>query len=528
MKYLIVLLSIILLLNVVLCHVVDQQQQKAASQFKDPNDHDDHAKYEHHHIDDNKDHHQHNDQQNNNNNKDKLKQGVRPHPIKIAIVGAGVGGTSCAYYINKILSNSSSIVPEITIYEKEQVGGRARIVDIEGKHAELGGSIIHPLNENMLNMINDVGLEIIRDSAMSDNYYSFWDGNQVTFSESPYPFVDIIKMLVNYYWDPIRFKNSRNEIVGKFLENYKRVEPFHSVNEFYQQLGLQNTINQTAADYFFNEVGISKDFVEKVLSTAIRVNYNQHYDEISAFAAYIGLVGTEDGLFAIKGGNYQLPKALIKKSNSKLVTSQVKEIEKEHQPSSDKIQYRIKTSQDKQGVLYDIVVIATPLELSDGIKIKGLKSKEKIVKRDFRKVHVYMMAADSLNPTFFGLPSYHLPPANIITTHNKSLPFVSVCKNSRGKIADNRHVYKIFAHKELPQSYLDEMFINHSKLVYHVWSAYPILKPTTEYPPIELDENLYYLNAFEQSISTMETETIASKNIAKLIAKSLKRPYGIL
>ncbi|KAF2071990.1 hypothetical protein CYY_006703 [Polysphondylium violaceum] len=517
-KYIFVLIALGLLFNAV-CWSHDVEKGSAASQFKDPDNHDDHAKYPHHH---------HNDDQNNHAHNHEDGKQVRPHPIKIAIVGAGIGGTSCAYYINKILSNSSSsIIPEITIYEKEKVGGRARIVDIEGKHAELGGSIIHPLNENMLNMIKDVGLETVRDEAMSDNYYSFWDGNQVTFSESPYPFVDIIKMLVNYYWDPIRFKNSRNEIVGKFLENYKRVEPFHSVNEFYQQLGLQNTTNQTAADYFFNEVGISKDFVEKVLSTAIRVNYNQHYDEISAFAAYIGLVGTEDGLFAIKGGNYQLPKALIKKSNSKLVTSQVKEIEKIID-ANEKTLYKIKTSQDKEGVLYDIVIIATPLELSDGIKLKGLNSKEKIIKRDFRKVHVYLMAADSLNPTFFGLPSTHPPPANIITTHNKSLPFVSVCKNTRGKISDNRTVYKIFAHKELPQSYLDDMFKNHTKLVYHIWSAYPVLKPTNDYPPIQLDENLYYLNAFEQSISTMETETIASKNIAKLIAKSLKRPYGLL
>jgi len=55
------------------------------------------------------------------------------------------------------------------------------------------------------------------------------------------------------------------------------------------------------------------------------------------------------------------------------------------------------------------------------------------------------------------------------------------------------------------------------------WDAYPQLPPTTTFPPIRLDEGLYYVNAFEPFISTMETETIASRNVVDLL---LRETFG--
>ena len=51
------------------------------------------------------------------------------------------------------------------------------------------------------------------------------------------------------------------------------------------------------------------------------------------------------------------------------------------------------------------------------------------------------------------------------------------------------------------------------------WDAYPVLPPTNSFPPIKLEKGLYYVNAFEPFISTMETETIAARNVVELLMR---------
>ena len=76
------------------------------------------------------------------------------------------------------------------------------------------------------------------------------------------------------------------------------------------------------------------------------------------------------------------------------------------------------------------------------------------------------------------------------------------------------------------------------------WDAYPVLPPTDTFPPIKLAKGFYYVNAFEpyallysqqrrrkanhyiifdRFISTMETETISSRNVVELL---MQEEYG--
>ena len=50
------------------------------------------------------------------------------------------------------------------------------------------------------------------------------------------------------------------------------------------------------------------------------------------------------------------------------------------------------------------------------------------------------------------------------------------------------------------------------------WAAYPHYKPPEVFAPFILDgRHLYYVNAFENAASTMETSAVAAENIARLI-----------
>lgn len=63
------------------------------------------------------------------------------------MIGAGIGGTSSAYYLRQLFGDQATI----DIYEAEEVGGRLATVNLGGKEIETGGNIIHPDNQYMVN-----------------------------------------------------------------------------------------------------------------------------------------------------------------------------------------------------------------------------------------------------------------------------------------------------------------------------------------------------------------------------------------
>ncbi|EFA75628.1 hypothetical protein PPL_11134 [Heterostelium album PN500] len=424
---------------------------------------------------------------------------------RVAIIGGGIGGSSCAYYLHNQLGSRL----EITVFEREMVGGRARIVDIDGSPAELGGSIIHPLNENINQLVKDLKLEVYYPEK-NGTIFSIWNGEKMIFQQSTlHHLVDKFKMIYNYLLDPIRFKNSRDVVVNNFLKSYKYEEPFNTVQEFFDRIDLPDITKVTAEQFFVTNASISKPFIEEILSAAIRVNYNQDYDKIAAFAAMIALVGAEDDLYAIKGGNYLLAKKMLEKSQSATIKQSVKTIKKE------KESYKI-TAVNQEGTEkdyeFDIVILATPLELAN-IKLQDIDNANNIVHKEYKTVNTYLIAATSLNPTYFGLPPNEKIPEHVLTSHNKSIPFFVASRNPRGIIKDGRTLFKMFSENKLDEELFSKLFNNHTTLKLHAWKAYPVLTPTSKFPPIKIDNNLYYINAFEHAVSTMETETIASKNL---------------
>ncbi|HEX6988522.1 MAG TPA: hypothetical protein VF282_03580, partial [Bacillota bacterium] len=48
--------------------------------------------------------------------------------------------------------------------------------------------------------------------------------------------------------------------------------------------------------------------------------------------------------------------------------------------------------------------------------------------------------------------------------------------------------------------------------------------PVSGWPPFRLGPGLYYVNAMESAVSTMETEAIAARNVANLLARDLAQP----
>lgn len=72
----------------------------------------------------------------------------------IAIIGGGIGGTSCAHFLRKIFKDSV----KLDVYEGNKIGGRlATALMNDGNEYETGGSVIHQRNKYMSDFVSKLG-----------------------------------------------------------------------------------------------------------------------------------------------------------------------------------------------------------------------------------------------------------------------------------------------------------------------------------------------------------------------------------
>ena len=72
----------------------------------------------------------------------------------IAIIGAGIGGSSCSHFIRELFGSQATID---AFEATDRIGGRLDTVEIAGKTFESGGSIIHPDNKHMVDFVKHLG-----------------------------------------------------------------------------------------------------------------------------------------------------------------------------------------------------------------------------------------------------------------------------------------------------------------------------------------------------------------------------------
>ena len=78
----------------------------------------------------------------------------RSKPVNIAVVGAGIGGSSSSHFLREFFGPEATI----DVFEaSDRIGGRLDTIEIAGKSFESGGSIIHPDNKHMGDFVKLLG-----------------------------------------------------------------------------------------------------------------------------------------------------------------------------------------------------------------------------------------------------------------------------------------------------------------------------------------------------------------------------------
>jgi prenylcysteine oxidase/farnesylcysteine lyase len=440
----------------------------------------------------------------------------------------------------------------IDVLEKnDYVGGRSTTVnayDDPLQPVELGASIFVKVNRILVDAVNDFNLStssLKRDEPNGGPALGVWDGQvfRLIQNSSAFGWFDLAKLFWKYGLAPVRTINLMKATVGAFLKVYDSpIFPFESLTAAAVSVGLLSATASTGEEFMLAN-GIQGDFGNDVVQASTRVNYAQNLAHIHGLEAMVCMA--TEGAMAVEGGNWRIFDNMIASSKAELhLSSGVRSIERLSNGT-----YSVATQSSKTGPeskLYDAVILAAPHQFS-GLKL--LNVSRQVDKIPYVQLHVTIFTSPyRLSPVFFGLKPDALVPKVILTTLPKNEPAQSgpASVGSPGffsislldtTVNPNTQapecIYKIFSPDAVTEAFLAELFrfqdqsldtaahhdvSRHVTWIYRkVWHSYPYEYPRVTFEKSELESGLYYTGGMDSFISTMETNALMGKNVARLL-----------
>ncbi|MCP5059914.1 MAG: FAD-dependent oxidoreductase [bacterium] len=276
----------------------------------------------------------------------------------VAVVGAGIAGSSAAWYLRQGLGEGAAI----TVYERDPlVGGRLATVDVGGTPVEAGGTIIHETNRNMAGFVDRLGLQRVephqRDGGGAESV-GVWDGRRLVFRTHASTLRTRLSAAARYgVRAPLRMQRAVARGVEQWNTVYAHVEEgrgFRTPHALCSELGLARMLEIDGRQWL-SESGVRGRFVDEYASPVGRVMYGQDVS-MHALATSIALAGAglAGSLFSVGGGNRLVCEGLLREADAQLHTgSEVVGVSRA-EPG-----FALKLSEGA-APRHDVVVLATP------------------------------------------------------------------------------------------------------------------------------------------------------------------------
>ncbi|KAG8713194.1 hypothetical protein FRC09_018986 [Ceratobasidium sp. 395] len=449
------------------------------------------------------------------------------YAANVAVIGAGAGGSSAAYWLSLAKQRAPPGTSlSVTVYEKDtRIGGRTTTVypynDTSYAPVELGASIFTPQNRNMMRAASELGLELVQFGGATPGL-GIWDGKKFVWRTTDNATDDNIRMGERYQNGPAVSGGLIAQFLGSFAKSYTpSLSSFSSISDYAAQLNYTPLETATLKSYFDSN-GVNQNWSNEFMTGSTRFNYAQDIDKIQAVA---GLASLSAGAsYSVKTGNFKVFEGLLAKSGAVVkLNSEVLAVAKcPDQLCRANWRYVVASKDGIAG--YDAVIIANPLPLSKTRFVK-LPQLSLFPAVKYLHLHVTLLTTTTpaLLPGYFKVDNSSALPGTVLTTaaYGTQPQFNSI--RYQATIERNgvtEYVVKIFSLEKIADATLATWF-GQGKVgwVYRKeWDAYPYFPPTDKFPPVKIDKGLYYVNAMEGLWSTMETETIASRNVVDLLS----------
>lgn len=480
-----------------------------------------------------------------------------------ALQGAGAAGSSAAYHLSRFAAQDG-IDFNITIFEKTgHIGGRSLTVDAYGNSSEpieLGASIFVDANKILVNATQQFGLDLRDPAGDADCLTVIWDGSNFVFetaSDNSW-WWDVIKLGWKYRLAPWYTQKLMQKTVATFLKLYEEPYfPFRSLSTRAFELDLAK-ITGVTGQQFLADNGISADFANDIVQAATRVNYASNLDAIHGLDTMVSIA--PEGAMAVQGGNWRIFDHFIAASGAHIaLNTTVSSITLGTKSDAQYPKYLINTKsgsgEEAVGVAFDNVILATPYQ-SSGIKAPSTVIQTAIDEVPYVRLHVTLFASPfAIDAKFLGLEPGSKVPTTVLTTYapaeDGSSGLEGAGKTGFFSVSTLRAItnpetgkqeilYKIFSPDKVTPEFLssllgvevpkqftgastrakdaEEETVEPVSWYYpHVFDSYPKALPRVTFQDPIVGNGVYYTSGMEGFISTMETNALMGKNVARLI-----------
>ena len=366
---------------------------------------------------------------------------------RIAIIGAGPGGSSASYYLRKFSQQSATNAAEehpvdITVFESNPyIGGRSTTINAlnDSRYpVELGASIFVEINHILYNATREFGLQasgkLYRGAGDAKFELGIWDGERFVFKakrdddndgggkkSSWWGWWDIAKLLWKYGLAPIRTRTATRKAVGEFLRFYDGpIFPFASLQEAVDLTGLAEYTGFSGAEVMRREK-VGELFAREIIQASTTVNYASNLGTIHGLETLVCMA--IEGAMAVEGGNWQIFDQMVYSSADEVVlNTAVMDVVR-----SESGRYTVRTQKGEfqqkddgmrsieEEVEYDAVILAAPYQFSNLKFSPPLRNPPKEI--PYVELYVTLFTSPHrLSPKFFGLESQADVPSSVLTT----------------------------------------------------------------------------------------------------------------
>ncbi|KAF3763456.1 Prenylcysteine oxidase [Cryphonectria parasitica EP155] len=488
---------------------------------------------------------------------------------QVAIIGAGAAGSSAAFHLSRYAA-AEGVDVNITLFEKTgHIGGRSLTVDAYGNASEpveLGASIFVEANQILWNASQLFGLELRDPYTSADRLTAIWDGDEFVFETSAASswWWDMAKLVWKYRLAPYYAQKLMQNTVATFLKLYEEPYfPFRSLSTRAFELDLAKVTGVTGQQ-FLEDNGISSAFAKDIVQAATRVNYASNLDAIHGLDTMVSMA--PEGAKAVLGGNWRIFDHMVAASGAQIaLNTSVSSIALGTKTGAAHPKYLINTksvgntAEVPAGVAFDNVIIAAPYQFTN-IDAPSEVLQTTIDKVPYVKLHVTLFASPfAISPAFLGLQPGAKVPTTVLTTYAPTADgssglegagktgFFSVSTLrtiTNPKSGKEEVLYKIFSPMEVTPEFLssllgvdvprtfagtipaqegdEETIVEPVSWYYpHVFYSYPKALPRVTFQDPILGNGVYYTSGMDSFISTMETNALMGKNVARLIVDDI-------
>lgn len=221
-----------------------------------------------------------------------------PSPLKVAIVGAGAGGTSSAYFLQQQAKAAGRSV-DISIFERrDYVGGRSTTFypfdDERYQPVEAGASVFIAANLNLQKAVKLFKLSAGPFGGDGGSGEAIWNGREVVFQDTAGSAGHGTSLVERYGAISLtKVGDLTDAAVQGFLRVYNQsvvaAGPYTTVGSFVNAVSadFRQIAASTATDYF-QANGANSLTINELVETATRVNYGQDGARYLSHAHIIG------------------------------------------------------------------------------------------------------------------------------------------------------------------------------------------------------------------------------------------------